>query len=498
VPQIILYFKKRPHLVILGSIVLIAIFLRTYQIVERFEFSHDADLYSWIVKDITVNHHFRLLGQLTSAPGIFIGPIFYYLLIPFFWLSGMDPIGASILGVFIGVFTILSYYFVLSKLFNKQVGLIAAFLHAVLLTTISFDRWIVPTIPTKLWAIWFLYCLLMICRGKLFILPLLGILIGLIWHIHIALIPSLLALPAAFFVSKKLPNKKQLIGFLLTLVVTSLPLAIFELRHNFQQTFGLIENFSIKNEGADGFYKVKLVFEMITKNINNLFFMPHNFKLTNNFLFIPAILLSGLLLIKIKLIQTKELIPLYAWFFGVFLFFALSSSPISEYYFYNVEIIFITLASLLFYFIFKSSTFGKVFIIILFGIVLVKNSYYLINQDIYHKGYLEKKLLVDYINNDAKEKGFPCIGISYITSPGENVGFRYFIYMNKMHLVHPSTEVPVYNIVLPEELSGEEGKIKFGHIGLIPPKNIPLKETIDRSCQTPDTNVTDSMFGYVE
>src|SRR3989344_8893911 len=102
---------RRSHLLLVG-LLLIGLFFRSYKIVERFEFAHDGDLYSWIVKDIVVNHHIRLIGQLTSAPGIFIGPAFYYLLVPFFILTKMDPIGTIYFALLVGLITIISYYFV--------------------------------------------------------------------------------------------------------------------------------------------------------------------------------------------------------------------------------------------------------------------------------------------------------------------------------------------------------------------------------------------------
>ncbi len=476
---------------------MIGLFFRTYQIVERFEFAHDADLYSWIVKDIAVDHHFRLIGQLTSAPGIFIGPLFYYSLVPFFLLTHMDPIGALIPVTILGLLTIFSYYFVLSKLFKKEVGLIAAFLYSVLLVTVGADRWVVPTVTTSIWSIWYFYTLIMISRGNFYILPLLGVLIGLIWHIHIALIPTLIAVPLAIVISKKLPNFKQSLYFFTTFFILSLPLIGFELRHHFSQTLSLANNFTTPLPGPSGFFKLKLVLDMIVRNTNSLFFSPQSFNLTNNILFVLIILLSPILLIKTKLIHLKELIPLYIWIIGPVVFFSISSSPISEYYFANIGVIFITILSLLLYLIYKSSMVGKVAIIGLLALVGFKNAYFLITQDFYNKGYLERKGLVEFIKKDATEKGYPCIGISYITTLGENVGFRYFFYLNKMHLVHPSVDVPTYNIVIPDELSKETEK-KFGHIGLILPTSIPFKEVIEKSCQTPDTNLTDPVLGYVD
>lgn len=67
---------------VLISALLIGAFTRTYQLIERYSYAHDADLAVWIAKDMVIDHHPRLIGQLTSSPGIFIGPLFYYLLVP--------------------------------------------------------------------------------------------------------------------------------------------------------------------------------------------------------------------------------------------------------------------------------------------------------------------------------------------------------------------------------------------------------------------------------
>ncbi len=487
---------RRLHLYILGLVLLIGLFFRTYQVIDRFEFAHDGDLYSWMVKDIVVNHHLRLIGQLTSAPGIFIGPLFYYLLTPFFLLTKMDPIGALIPVTILGLLTILSYYFVLAKVFTKEVGLIGAFLYAVLLATVSSDRWVVPTVTTSIWAIWYFYVILMITRGNYFVFPFLGILVGLIWHVHIALVPSLVAIFVAMVISRKIPTRKQISLFFIFLATASLPLFIFELRHNFQQTISLMQNFTAPYAGPSGLDKFTHVLAMISQNTNTLLFAPQSFGLTQNIFFVILVLLSPLLLIKRKLLSLTDLIPLYSWVLGMVIFFSFTSSPISEYYFTNINVIFLAIVSLLAFYLYQS-TFGKLLIFLLLALILSKNAYFLITENYYNKGYVERKSIVNYIKINAASKNYPCVGISYITTPGENVGFRYFFWLAKMHLVHPSREVPVYNIVIPDELSKEVNQ-KFGHIGLIVPAKIPPKNVIEKSCQTPDTNLTDSVFGYVE
>lgn len=488
---------KKNILIILTAILLISLLFRTYQIIERYNFGHDGELFSWIVKDIVVNHHPRLIGQLTSAPGIFVGPLFYYLLVPFFFLTKMDPIGALMPITILGVLTTLSYYIVFSKLFSRTAGLITAFLHSTLLTWVNFDRQVFPSTLTNLWIVWYFYTIIQIGRGNFNILPLLGILIGLIWNIHIALIPTLFAIPVAFFLSQKKPKLKAILYFFITFTLTSSPLILFEIKHGFSQTRNIIENFTTNHGGGTGLTKLIYVAGMASKNINNLIFYPYSLP---EYLkpILPLVILSlSILLIKKKILKFNEVIIFSSLLIGVIGFFSLSSSLVSEYYLYSIEIVFISLIALSLGLLFKNKYLTYLLFLVFIGI-LINNLYVFSTEYIYKKGYLERKNVVEFITSDLKSKGFPCIGVSYITTPGENTGFRYFFYLKKQHLVHPSTDVPVYNIVIPDELSLGEVKQKFGHIGIIPPTKLPSKEIIDKTCQGPNTNLTDSVFGYVD
>ena len=206
----------------------------------------------------------------------------------------------------------------------------------------------------------------------------------------------------------------------------------------------------------------------------------------------------GIWLVKKKAVKTKEIVVLYVWILGVIIFFSISSSIISEYYFFNLNVIFIAIVSLFSYLLFKSSRASKIIIILLFTIIALKNIHFMITQNYYHKGYLEKKEVVDYIVNDARDKSYPCFSINYITSPGENVGFRYFFYLKNAKLAVAGRGSPVYSIVIPDEYAKNEIEAKFGHIGIITPKNVGPRELIDEACSGDNTNLTDPMFGFVD
>lgn len=280
-------------------------------------------------------------------------------------------------------------------------------------------------------------------------------------------------------------------------VITSLPLILFEFRHNFSQSISIIQNLIIPQSGENGFPKLIKVLEMVAKNNSDLLFSPQ--PITED-LKLPILILlfaSTFLMVKKKLLRLEEILIISAWIIAIVLFFSISRTPISEYYFANLEIIFILFISLLITIFIQYSKPALYLTLFILVIIFVRNTTSFINTKPYQVGYTYRKNVADYIAQDAGSRGFPCVGITYITKPGENVGFRYFFYLNKLHIIHPSLDVPVYNIVLPFEYSKEVEK-RIGVIGIIPPTKIPSKDTIQKSCQTPDTNLTDPMFGYVD
>src|SRR3990167_9935860 len=198
--------KWFPLVLVIG----IALFFRLYKLREFYFFEHDQDLYSFIVRDI-LSGHFRLIGQLTSIEGVFIGPLYYYLLASFYALFGYNPLSAYFVATSVAVATLLSIYYVFYKLFSPKAALIGGFLYACSLPLAFFDRWIVPTQPTILWSVWYLYALFITLKGNKRGLLLFGILAGLIWHIHVALLPLLLLIPSSIFFAKIKYQRKYIL-----------------------------------------------------------------------------------------------------------------------------------------------------------------------------------------------------------------------------------------------------------------------------------------------
>lgn len=495
--KLIGFIRKNIFLII---ILALGLFLRIYKPADYYIYNHDGDLASWIVKDVVVNHHFRIIGQETSVHGVFIGPFFYYLLIPFYLMGKMDPIGGVYLSALIGFFSIFSYYYVFSKMFGKKTGLVASAIYALSMSIALTDREVVPTTPVMLWSVWFLYCNFLLLKGRQKIgLILSAILIGLVWSINLALlVVSPLLIISFAFSRKKLDFKSLFVAFALFIAVIS-PFFVFEARHGFQQTKSIVSSVTSNRNyipgTVSGINKIDRVFQLINTNTQNLITGPIRKMPQNVFFWVFTAMFLYVLLTK-KISKEVGLIFLL-WQTIYIVFFSFNSLNLSEYYLNGMNVIWIGTVAL-FISAFIDSKKAKFVGYIIFFAFAVFNLIQFYDYKPNQIGYVQKKALVSFIKEDSLSHGYPCIAVSYIADPGYNFGYRYFFYLQNMHVNQPISGSPVYTIVFPHSKVDKIDK-SFGALGLIFPDYGRYKKTnVEKSCSGQNSNLTDPMFGYTE
>lgn len=451
---------------------ILGLFVRTYDFKYRFNYTHDADLAAWVVKDIVIDHHFRLIGQLTSSPGIFIGALYYYLQIPFFWLSGMDPVGTIWLSVGVGLLGIASAWYVL--------GSYASLIYAVSWLVANTEREIVPTVPVFLWSIWFYHTLVKLWNGEKKWLYVAVILISLIWHLNLALVLGAPLLLLAFFKNIKTYSAREIILPLLLGLLLNMPLFVFEARHGFIQSKSLVATMTTVGGKTN---KINQTITYTIRNANRVF-VPDN-------LVRPAWLLP-LVLISIIIYFSSKRWLILSWIGLYIIFFSFHPLPLSEYYLNGITIVWIIAASI------GLQKLPKILAVLILTIFLGLNLYLMFTFNTNHAGYIERKAIVKYIKEDAQKYNYPCVAVSYITSPGNNLGYRYLFWLAKLKVMRPDSLAPVYTIVFPHSYVDRMDKT-FGSLGLIfPDYSRYTREGIAKSCAIPDQNLTESMFGFTK
>ena len=492
------FFNKK--VLILVGILLIGLVMRVYNFEKSFSFAHDHDLYSWIAKDIVVNKHLRSVGQITSVDGVFIGPLYYYIIAFTYLVFGMDPISAIVPTTIIGLTTIISFYFLGKKYFSTRVGLIMAFIYAVSYGAAAYDRWSVPTEPAILWTVWFLYVIFGMFRKNLKLIPLYAALVGLTYHIHIALLPILPIPILAYFSTKgtfldklkQIKLKNVLVSFLIFMMVSS-PFWFFEIKHNFSQVKSVIVASKKDLGNPTGFIKLKKVINASAVEMQQRFIVDWRIKPVE--IIWPIFILITYLVYKFKKIDKKELGAIVLWIFMIGLAQYTSKRIVSEYYFTNYMAIFVLILALFFDIFWNKKYINKLFLG-LAGFYLVVNLFWLVkltNQ--VDDSYYYKKQLVEFIKADQIKNNYPCVGINYVANFGTGVGFRYLFWYKGIDIVKPSGQVPTYNIIIPWETSASEVTQKFGRLGIVMP--VRTEASSVEWCKVKE-NQPDALLGYTE
>jgi len=113
--------NKKFEILFLLLIIILAAFLRFYQINRFHFFNYDQARDALFIKRIIVDHQFRLIGTQTSIPGFYTGPAYYYLMAPFLWLFRLNPVGIDVGIAIIGFLTVIIFYWLLLRFTQDKV-----------------------------------------------------------------------------------------------------------------------------------------------------------------------------------------------------------------------------------------------------------------------------------------------------------------------------------------------------------------------------------------
>jgi 4-amino-4-deoxy-L-arabinose transferase-like glycosyltransferase len=254
--------RLRPEWFPIFLILLLGFFLRFYRVKDYIVFLGDEGRDALVVYNI-LHGDLTLLGPTSSVGGFFLGPIYYYLMTPFMFLSHFDPVGPAIMVVLFGVATIYLVYRVGREFFNPMAGLIAAFLYAISPIVITYSRssWNPNVFP--FFTISTFYVLYKaILKNKLSWFVVAGILMGINLQIHylatfvggIVFIYTLLA-GFEFKISYFTQLAKRYLSLFLGFLIGFAPFLAFEIRHQFANTQNILRFiFESPDTGARGLF----------------------------------------------------------------------------------------------------------------------------------------------------------------------------------------------------------------------------------------------------
>jgi len=244
--------QKYLSIFILIFILLLGAFFRLYRIREYMIFLGDEGRDALIVKRIIIDHKFTLLGPITSVGSMYMGPIYYYFMVPFLWLWHFDPAGPAVMVALFSIAAIFLLYKLGSDFFHPFTGLASAFLYAISPFTISYGRssWNPNIVP--LFSLLVIYSILRsLVKHHYNWLIIAGLSLGVLFQLHYATFIFIPVVVICFlFIRSRIPLRNILYGFS-AFVLSYAPFLLFELRHQFVNTKGVLRFIFEPKNGSD-------------------------------------------------------------------------------------------------------------------------------------------------------------------------------------------------------------------------------------------------------
>ncbi len=151
---------------IVSLIFILAIAIRLLYWNGTMMFGYDQARDMFQAREVWESDHFKLLGPKTDIPGLFHGPLYWYLISPVLELSHGNPYSARALIVILNSLSIFFIYDLTKSLFNKRSALLSSLIFAFSFEASQYARWISnpsPAVLTSTISFWALYKLL---QGK--------------------------------------------------------------------------------------------------------------------------------------------------------------------------------------------------------------------------------------------------------------------------------------------------------------------------------------------
>lgn len=469
-----LAIKKYLPFLLLAIILLLAFLLRSRMFLYGdFYFLPDQGRDMQLVKSIVVDHKFTLIGGRTGLGGLFHGPLWWYMIVPFFILAHGNPFFSLIpLYYVIGFGVIISGFFIGRRLYGDVAGLFIALL-------LSFSSEFINTIMftsnsqvMSLVFIWYLFTILLFLRGKdkaiVFSLLLIGV------GIHFESAFAILLLPLtllAFLFKKHRPSIKYLIIGSILFFISISNFFLFDLRHQFLMTHSALNLLSghVKPDAKNIAY-THILFR-IQDRIAWFFSTFQSTLYTQTTLLIVLLVIvfiAGVLLLLKSFLQKKiqsndkESIFLFLTVLVVYLLYVLYPLPLQEHYVQAITISAIFLLAL----ILRKIMYSKIgiFLVAIFlliniypGLTWISQNYFSNQQ--YTSGrdgsYKNQLQVVQYVFQDAHGQPF---GYFVYNPQILTYGMDYLMFWQGKYIYHyipESQKMPVTYLIMYPPLAGD-------------------------------------------
>lgn len=451
------YSKNKKEILILSALSLLTIFFKVYNLELRMPFGWDQARDAGVAWQMLVELKPTLIGpQVVSDNAFFLGPLWYYLLLPFFIITRLDPIALGLAVTTSAVLTLAAFYLFLKKIAGQTAAIIGSLILSCSPDVLAWNPVLVP-----IFSIAIFYSLIKLLEGNQKFLIISSLLFGLSLQIHVQMVFFIIpiAITLIYFLKKNRFPAKELLISISVFALTFAPLIFFDLRHDFVNSKGIIKIFSSSSNSPVNLNYLDQLSITYPKTVYSNFFLP-NLGIDTTIIGPLIILISTFGLLKLKSYKVFKSLMLITLFLPVFVF-SFYKGRLSEYYFYICLVPLLTGFSTALQLLFRKKVIGKAAVVLFLIWVSILNIQTLFSMG-HGNGLLYQKQAIEFLKNQKEDSQ---INVSFDVPYGDDAGMKYLLKYYQIEAMD-TPDHHLWTISIPAGNSPDL-KASFGNIGIV-------------------------------
>lgn len=246
--------------IVVGAVV-IGAFLRLWNFSNTLQFLGDQGRDAIVVAQIFKEKDIVLIGPVTSTGNMYLGPLYYYFMLPFLMLTYPNPIGPAYAIAVLSIVTTALMYVLGKQLVGERAAAIATIMFAVSSVVLNFARFSWNPNPAPLLGLLLLWFLYKTETGKFKYWIGIGACVAVLIQLHyVALLTGLVAaviwIRQLLRLRKEKQNRKDFVvgtvGAVVIFALSLLPLVLFDYRHEWLNVRSLQKFLETSQEATEG------------------------------------------------------------------------------------------------------------------------------------------------------------------------------------------------------------------------------------------------------
>jgi len=202
------FILKYKFIFVFIIILSVGLYLRFYNFSNIIGYGWDQARDAWKTRDI-IHGQLVLNGPRTGVGHFHLGPLWFYLLAPFYYMTNLDPIGAVYFNILVNIFNFIAIFWVTRRIYNEKAALFVSLIFAINRHLIGLTQtpWNVSPVPgVTIFIFYGIYSVVLKNNYKW--IPWLAFLTGLFLHLHFSIVFLIPIVFISLFFAK---DKKQII-----------------------------------------------------------------------------------------------------------------------------------------------------------------------------------------------------------------------------------------------------------------------------------------------